>query len=100
MYKNSPLPPILPLLCVFVLCANTGSAPPEDETNLVRSVATSFFEAYQRKDADGLIALWSTKAPELAAFTADVRQKASVANGLEMKSFEIQRVTITNTSAN
>ena len=100
MYKNAPLPLMLALLCAFVFCANTGIAQTADETSTVRSVATSFFETYQRKDADGLIALWSTKAPELATFTADVRQKASTANGLEMKNFEIQRVTIDGASAN
>lgn len=98
-YKAAPLPSMLALLCAFVFCANTGIAQTTDETTLVRSVATSFFEAYQRKDADGLIALWSTKAPELTAFTTDVRQKASTANGFEMKSFEIRRVNLAGTSA-
>lgn len=98
-YKLAPLPSILVLLCTLVFFANTGIAQTTDETSLVRTVATSFFEAYQRKDADGLIALWSTKAPELAAFTTDVRQKAATANGFEMKSFEIQRLNVAATSA-
>lgn len=98
-YKAAPLPSMLALLCAFVFSANTGIAQTTDETSLVRNVATSFFEAYQRKDADGLIALWSTKAPELAAFTTDVRQKTSTANGFEMKSFEIRRVNLAGTSA-
>lgn len=97
--KLAPLPLILALLCTFVFSANTGIAQTTDETNLVRSAATGFFETYQRKDADGLIALWSTKAPELAAFTTNVRQKAAAANGFEMKSFEIQRVNVADTSA-
>jgi ketosteroid isomerase-like protein len=92
---------ILPLVFVLVLafCANAGIAQTTDETSLVRSVATSFFEAYQRKDADGLIALWSTKAPDLTSFTTDVRQKATIAGDSEMKSFEIRRVTVDGASA-
>src|SRR6201988_108230 len=98
-YKAAPLPLILALLFAFGPCANPTTAQTTDETSPVRTVATGFFEAYQRKDADGLIALWSTKAPELATFTADVRQKASIADGFEMKRFEIQRVTVADTSA-
>jgi len=97
-YKNV-LPSILMLLFVFVLGANATIAQTADETSSIRSVTISFFEAYQRKDADGLIALWSTKSPDLATFTADVRQKVAIASGFEMKSFEIQRVTVSDATA-
>src|SRR5215217_96621 len=89
---------ILALVFGLVFCSN-AVAQTGDEAVLVRNAATSFFTAYQRKDVDGLIAFWSTKAPELATFTADVRQAFSVAGGIEMKSFEIRRITVEGTSA-
>lgn len=98
-HKNAFLPLSLVLVFAFVFCTNTTIAQTTDETSMARSVATSFFDAYQRKDADGLIALWSTKSPDLAAFTADVRQKAPIATGFEMKGFEIQRITVSDTTA-
>ena len=91
-YKNA-----LPLILSLVLCSSAGVAQTADETNLASSMATDFFEAYQRKDVDGLVALWSTKAPELATFTADVRQ--AFAGGAEMKRYEIRRITVDGTSA-
>ncbi|HEY0727965.1 MAG TPA: tetratricopeptide repeat protein, partial [Pyrinomonadaceae bacterium] len=96
-FKNASLP--LMLLFAFVVCALPAMAQTADDTSIARSVTTSFFEAYQRKDADALIALWSTKAPDLAAFTKDVRQRVSIASGFEMKGFEIQRVTVSDTTA-
>lgn len=96
-FKNASLP--LMLLFAFLVSALPALAQTADETSMARSVTTSFFEAYRRKDADALIALWSTKAPDLAAFTTDVRQKVSIASGFEMKGFEIQRVTVSDTTA-
>lgn len=99
-HKNASFPLITALLFALVVCANAAIAVAQTaDEGLVRGVATSFFEAYQRKDADGLIALWSTKAPDLATFTADVRQSASIATGFEMKGFEIQRITVSDTTA-
>lgn len=97
-HKNASLPLMLALMFAFAICANTTVAQTTDETS-ARSLATSFFDAYQRKDADGLIALWSTKTPDLATFTAEVQQKVSIASGFEMKGFEIQRLTVSDTTA-
>ncbi len=95
-YKNT-LTLILALVLVFCTNVTMGQSP--DETSLVRSVVTNFFAAYQRKDVDGLTALWSTKSPEKEAFTADVRQTFSATGAAELKSFEISRLNIESTSA-
>ena len=39
----------------FVFCSNAGLGQTPDDTVLVRSVARSFVETYQRKDVDGLV---------------------------------------------
>ena len=85
---------ILVLMLGFVICANAGLAQAPDDAALVRSVARSFVEAYQRKDVDGLVALWSSKAAERDAFIADFRQTVSLVGSIEIKSAEISRITV------
>ena len=87
---------ILALLLMF--CSNAGIAQTADES-LVHNVATSFVETYQRKDVDGLIALWSAKAPERETFIADVRQTFPLVGTIELKSLEIRRIKVEGTSA-
>ena len=62
-YKDSPVL-ILVSVLLFVFCTNVTLAQSPDDANLVRSVVRSFFEAYGRKDVDGLTALWSAKSPD------------------------------------
>ena len=90
---------ILVLVFGFVFCSNAGLAQAPDDRALVRSVAKSFVEAYQRKDVDGLIALWSSKGAERDTFIADFRKTVSLAGSIEMKSFEIRRASVEGTSA-
>ena len=89
-YKNAPalvLPVVFLLALVF--CTNATLAQATDEADLVRSVVTSFLEAYQRKDVAELTALWSTKAPEREAFTAEVKTAFAATGGVEWNSFAI-----------
>ena len=97
-YKHAPRL-ILVLVFGFLFCSNAGLGQTPDDTALVRSVAKSFVEAYQRKDVDGLTALWSAKAADRETFIAEFRQTISLAGTVEMKSFEIRRVTVEGTSA-
>lgn len=101
-FKTAPLPLPLTLILLFAfgLCASTGVGQTADETEQARNLATSFFEAYQRKDVDALVALWSTKSPELAAFTTEIRQAFSAAGAAATKRFEIRRLSVEDASAN
>jgi len=90
---------ILVLVFGFVFCANAGLAQTPDDKALVRSVARSFLEAYQRKDVDGLIALWSSNVAERETFIADFRQTVSLVGSIEMKNVEIRRASVEGTSA-
>jgi hypothetical protein len=63
LYYKHAEPLLVVLMFGFVFCSNVSIAQTADDAALV-VVATGFFEAYQRKDVDGLIALWSAKAPE------------------------------------
>ena len=98
-YYKITQPLILVLVFGFVFCSNAVLAQTPDDTALVRSVAKSFVEAYQRKDVDGLTALWSSKGAERETFIADFRQTVSLVGSIEMKSFEIRRASVEGTSA-
>ncbi|HKU76007.1 MAG TPA: CHAT domain-containing protein, partial [Pyrinomonadaceae bacterium] len=95
-YKETPA---RILVLVLLFCANVTMAQSPDETSLVRSAVTNFFSAYQRKDADGLMALWSSKSPQRESFAADARKTFSGTDGTALKSFEIRRLNIEGTSA-
>jgi CHAT domain-containing protein/Tfp pilus assembly protein PilF len=64
-----------------------------DDTALLRAATQTFFAAYQRKDVEGLLGLWSTKSPELPAFEAEVRQTFSLIGGIELKEVAFRRVS-------
>ena len=55
-YKEPPAM-ILVLLFLFFFCTNVNLAQSTDDANLIRSVVTNFFVAYDHKDIDGLTAL-------------------------------------------
>ena len=92
---------ILPLSFVFALtlCTNVTLAQPTDEGSLVRGVVSSFFAAYQRKDVDGLTALWSAKSPDRETFTAEVRKAFATAGSADVKSFEVRHLNAEGASA-
>ena len=90
---------ILVLVFCFVFCSHSGLAQAPDDAALVRSMARTFIDAYQRKDADGLIALWSSKAADRDAFIADFRKTVSLVGNIELKSVEIRQATVDGTSA-
>jgi CHAT domain-containing protein/Tfp pilus assembly protein PilF/ketosteroid isomerase-like protein len=83
----------------FVFCSNAGFAQTPDDAAQVRSVARSFLDAYQRKDVDALIALWSSNTAERETFIADFRQTISLIGSIEMKNVEIRRLSVEGTSA-
>ena len=83
----------------FLFCASAGLAQTPDDTTLVRNVAKSFVEAYQRKDVDGVTALWSSKAADKETFIADFRKMISLVGNIEMKSFEIRESNVEGASA-
>jgi CHAT domain-containing protein/Tfp pilus assembly protein PilF len=78
----------------LVASANLANAQSADDVSLVRNATRNFFEASQRKDVDGLLSLWSAKAPELTAFTEAVKKSFAEVGNIELQSLEIHRVTV------
>jgi CHAT domain-containing protein/Tfp pilus assembly protein PilF len=98
MHHKPTLRLILALVFGFVFCSNAALAQTPDDTALVRSVARTFVEAYQRKDVDGLGKLWSSKTAERETFIADFRQAVSLVGSIETKSLELRRANVEGTS--
>ena len=90
---------VLLLMVGLVVCATPSQAQQLDDTSQLRDTTRNFFEASQRKDIDALVMLWSSKSPELEAFTALMRQTFSAVGNVELKSFEIRRVTVEPTES-
>jgi CHAT domain-containing protein/Tfp pilus assembly protein PilF len=90
-------PQLFALIYTLALCliagANLAKAQSPDDTSLVNTATRNFLEAYQRKDVDGLLSLWSAKSPDLPAFTAAVKQTFLDVASIELKGVEIRRVT-------
>ena len=74
----------------FAPLANAQSA---DESAL-RALAEKFFAAYQRKDLDGLMLLWSERSPDSASNRQAFQQAFAASEKIELKSLVISRVAL------
>ena len=87
----------LRLLCCVLCLAGTlyGAVRAQggDEA-AVREVAAKFFAAYQQRDLPRLLALWSTRAPELAGIKQSLQQTFNTNDHFEVKRLDVQQVTI------
>lgn len=99
MYPKNLRPSILIVVFSLLFCSIVSLAQTADENVVIKRFVTSFFAAYERKDVDALVALWSPKSPELAAFTTEVKQTFSAAGGPELRSGEIRSISVKATSA-
>lgn len=84
----------LMLALSFVAGLNLANAQSPDDTTPVKNATRNFLEAYQRKDVDGLLKMWSAKSPDLPAFTAAVKQTFSEVGTIELKNVALRSVTI------
>jgi CHAT domain-containing protein/Tfp pilus assembly protein PilF len=84
----------LTLALSLVACANLANAQSPEGNAPVKTATRTFLEAYQRKDVDGLLSVWSAKSPGLAAFTTSVKQTFSEVGSIELKNFEIRQITV------
>ena len=85
---------VVVLLVGLFVCSELASAQQSDDNAVVSNLTRSFFEASQRKDLDGVLNLWSAKSPDLPVFTTTMRKSFSEIGNIELKSFEISRITI------
>jgi CHAT domain-containing protein/Tfp pilus assembly protein PilF len=101
--KHDWLSIIRTLLLVVVVYLSSSIAPlanPQstDEAQL-RTLMTTFFAAYQRKDLDGLMSLWSESSPDVASSKQTLRQIFDATEKIELKTPEVRRVSLVGNRA-
>ena len=65
----------------------------------VRTLIEEYFAAYERKDLNGLMALWSEKSPELASGRQSFQQTFATHTTVEMKRVAVRNITLTGDKA-
>ncbi len=80
------------LLGLSLPCSFTTAAQTNDE-EAVRSLVEKYFARYAAKDADGLLSLWSTQAPDYAALKQDW-QRQFAAEDYRLNQLAIARVKV------
>lgn len=85
---------ILVAVLTLLLCSQAAIAQTSDDASVLRDLTRNFFAAIQEKDIEKLLNLWSAKSPELAPFTATMKQKLAEVGAIQLESVEIRRVTV------
>lgn len=85
------------VLCLVVCLTGFRPLPvfaQGDDEAAIRSLVERFFAAYQKKDLDGLMSLWSEKASDFAASKQSLQQTFNDHQTIEVKRLDIGKVTI------
>src|SRR5918992_3057359 len=87
--SSSTLATVLGLL----LCCQLVNAQASDDTAL-RDLTRKFLEAFQEKNVEKLVSLWNAKSPDLATFTAAMKQKFGEVGAIQLENSLIRQLTI------
>src|SRR5205823_5203145 len=79
------------LLVVFLLPAGARDQADEREA---AALAQRYFDTYARKDLEGVLALWSAKAPEAAAWRGRLRTLFAETGPIALKALEVVKVEV------
>jgi CHAT domain-containing protein len=82
---------LLILVCSTV--PHTASAQSPDDDAAGRKLVEQFFDYYQKRDLDALMALWSEKSPEFAARKQEFQQTFA-ANKIELRRLTIGKIEV------
>jgi CHAT domain-containing protein/Tfp pilus assembly protein PilF/ketosteroid isomerase-like protein len=80
-------------LCLACCLPPLAAAQSADEAAL-RTLTEKFFAAYQAKDLDGLMRMWSAKSADLAAGKQSFEQTFAAVDKAELKSLSIRKLTV------
>src|SRR5260370_126307 len=84
---------LLLLACVIIAQPVTNRAQQTAEAE-IRAATEGFFRAYQKKDIEELVALWSIKSPEQASLKQQLQKNFATPGNPELKTFAIGRIVI------
>lgn len=86
------------VFCTAVLVSLAGAAQSNEETRL-RLLTDKFFAAYAREDLDGLMQMWSTKSPDLAAMRKAFQQTFAANEKSEVKNLTVRKIEVAGEKA-
>ncbi|HEV8483041.1 MAG TPA: tetratricopeptide repeat protein [Blastocatellia bacterium] len=90
-------------LAILILSLAFGAhsvVPAQNGTEArLRNLGEKFFASYQKKDLDGLMSIWSQQSPDLAATRQKFQETFARNDKIELKSLEIQRVSVESSKA-
>ena len=87
---------LLLLTCSSVPQVTIAQSAADDAA--LRKLAEKFFDLYQKRDLEGLMALWSDKSPDLVTRRQEFQQTFA-ANKLQLRSLSIRKVEVNNDKA-
>lgn len=93
-HSSTPRSTLLALCCAVCLAAGHAGAAQSPEEAAVREVASKFLTAYGRRDLAGVLALWSARAPELAAVKQTLQRNFAAHDHFEFGGLEVNRATV------
>src|SRR5689334_18723741 len=87
---------LLTLICSSVLPVAAAQSGGDDAA--LRKLVEKFFDLYQKRDLEGLMALWSEKSPDFAA-RKQAFQQAFAANKIHVRNITIRKTDVGNDKA-
>ena len=82
------------LILCMIFGANSMVLSQDEPEASLRILVQKFFAAYQKKDLDALMSIWSTQSPDLASARKNFQQTFSLNDKIEFKIVDIQKVSI------
>jgi CHAT domain-containing protein/ketosteroid isomerase-like protein len=87
----------LHFLCLVMwlsCCPVVLSLPQNDEQAAIRRLVENYFAAYQKKDLEGLMSLWSVKSPDVATTRQSLQQTFAGVEKIAVSIIKIGKATI------
>jgi CHAT domain-containing protein/tetratricopeptide (TPR) repeat protein len=87
-------------ITIWLICltAPQAAAQSADEVAL-RALVDKFFAAYQNKDIDAMMSLWSPKSPDLAFARKEIEATLATLGKIKVNNLVVRRVTAAGTTA-
>jgi CHAT domain-containing protein len=94
-HRSGPRACSLWFITIWLIClaAPHAAAQSADEATL-RALVDKFFAAYQNKDIDGLMSLWSSKSPDLASARKQFETTFASVGRIELRSLAMRQVSV------
>jgi CHAT domain-containing protein/Tfp pilus assembly protein PilF len=81
------------LFCLFIAAPSFAQTSAADEASL-RRLVEKYYAAYEKKDLNELLGLWSEKSPDLAAHKKSLQEVFAATRKIELKGLAVGKITL------